>query len=209
MNVFKKIWHKFLDIFGELHISKYPLWMMYDPTYFKMTGTKILEVLNLVKPGDILIRGYDGYADGYFIPYSENHGRYSHAGIYVGNNEVIHAVSPCVSTIHLIDFVECDRLAILRPKSGIDKAILNAKAFAKNVIKYDFDFSKGSNSLYCFELCAECYPNLAIERKDARILGGLIRRNECYLASSLFESKDLELVFEYNPQNKIDFTANK
>ena len=92
-----RIWRRFLEIFGDVKISRYPLWIMYDPEYFKMPGEQILEVVNHVEVGDVILRGYDGYADGYFIPYAEGHGRYSHAGMYTGNCMVTHAVSPKVA----------------------------------------------------------------------------------------------------------------
>lgn len=96
MNIFKKFWHKFLDIFGDIKVCKYPLWISYDPYYFKMPGKEILEILKHIKVGDVILRGYDSYADGYFIPEVEGHGRYSHAGLYTGLDMVTHAISPYV-----------------------------------------------------------------------------------------------------------------
>lgn len=78
-----------------------------------MTADKIRRVLSLVKPGDVLLRRYDGYVDNAFID-----GKYSHAGIYVGNDMIIHAINPIVSEIDVIDFCRCDNICILRPVSG-------------------------------------------------------------------------------------------
>ena len=176
---------------------------MYDPEYFKMPGDQILEVINHVEVGDVILRGYDGYADGYFIPCSEGHGRYSHAGMYTGNGMVTHAVSPNVEQIHVLEFMECDRIAVLRPKSGVAQAVAKAEAYFEKKVGYDFSFSEGDEALYCFELCAECYSCLGIPRKDAKALGGLVQRKQCYLASSFFESDGFELVYECNPANGI------
>lgn len=37
----RKIWVRFLEIFGNIKIFKYPMFAVYDPDYFKMTGDKI------------------------------------------------------------------------------------------------------------------------------------------------------------------------
>lgn len=37
----RKIWVRFLEIFGNIKIFKYPMFVVYDPDYFKMNGEKI------------------------------------------------------------------------------------------------------------------------------------------------------------------------
>ena len=37
----RKILVRFLEIFGNIKIFKYPMFVVYDPDYFKMTGDKI------------------------------------------------------------------------------------------------------------------------------------------------------------------------
>ena len=90
-----------------------------------MTGEKILEAAQVIKPGDIVLRGYDHYLDGHFIK-----GDYSHAAVYVGQSMLVHAVSPAVCKVHLIDFMECDRIAIYRPKKYAASAAAAAKKYA-------------------------------------------------------------------------------
>ena len=63
-----RIWSKFLTAFGNIKVFKWPFFMVYDPSYFKMTGDKILEVVSIMKPGDVILRGFDGYLDGKFVP---------------------------------------------------------------------------------------------------------------------------------------------
>ena len=58
-----KIWSKFLTIVGDIKLFRYPFWIVYDPNYFKMTGDKIIEVMEVLKPGDIILHGYDMYLD--------------------------------------------------------------------------------------------------------------------------------------------------
>jgi len=140
------------------------------------------------------------YADGKFIP-----GDYSHGAIYVGDNTVIHAVAEGVSEINIVSFCMCDRIYILRPRCGVKQAIAKAKKFAKDNIPYDFAFKRNSSALYCFELCAECYPKLDIGLKTASAFFGLAKKENVYLAESFTESPDFKAVFEWNPKRKIAF----
>lgn len=94
--------------------------MIYDPSEYEMDGIHIQKALSILMPGDILLRGYNHYLDGYFIDDPHD---YSHGAIYAGNNKVIHAVAKGVSEIHVIDFMKCDRICILRPRCGQDEAI--------------------------------------------------------------------------------------
>lgn len=89
--------------------------MAYDPESFVVDGNDILQIMEVIQPGDVLLRGYNKYLDGKFIPDKKG---YSHAGLYVGGNQVIHSVSPSVQFIHIIDFCEADRIMVLRPKCG-------------------------------------------------------------------------------------------
>ena len=199
-----KLWSKFLTVLGNVKVFKWPFFIVYDPSSFSVSGEYILEILRHLKPGDILLRGYDMYLDSYFIQAKRS---YSHAGIYIGNNQVIHAVAPNVSICNIIDFCECDRIAIVRPKSGQTKAIQRAKKFLKDNVPYDFNFCHGKETLYCFELAAECYSRLNIPRKTVRAFFGIIRKKNVVLSDSFFESKDFKLIYEYNPKFNINLIA--
>lgn len=194
---FYKLWSKFLTFVGDIKIFRFPFFMVYDPNYFKMTGSKIIELMEIIEPGDIILRGFDNYLDGKFIPDKLG---YSHGAIYIGNNEIIHAVAEGVSKINIVEFCECDRIAVFRPKKGMRKAVQNAKRFLKDSIPYDFGFENGVSSLYCFELCGECYPNLNIPKLTVSKLFGLVKKEDVYLAESFFKSKDVECIFQYNPK---------
>ena len=99
--------------------------------------------------------------------------------------------------------MRCDRICILRPSKNKKKAILIAKKFVEENIPYDFNFKEGASNVYCFELCALCYPTLDIHKIKFKKLFGLLKRN-AYLADSFRDSKDFEIIFEYNPKHKID-----
>ena len=127
-----------LKILGDIKYHPWPLFFIYDPKGYQVKGYEVREVLNLVKPGDILLRGYDKYLSSLFIP-----GYFSHAALYVGEvretdrdtyfptstsaststqfrhfgtgqQMVVHAMAQGVFLEDLIDFCRCDRLVILR-----------------------------------------------------------------------------------------------
>lgn len=199
--IFNNGWTRFLDFFGDIKLFKYPFFLVYDPSFFQMTGEKIEEAMTILQPGDIILRGYDCYLDGHFID-----GDYSHGAIYVGDNTIIHAVSPIVCRTHSITFMECDRIVILRPTCDVKDAIEKANEFADLKVPYDFYFeSDSANRLYCFELVAACYPELEFEKHEVKKFFGLVKR-QVYLSKSFIESKKVVKMFEYNPRLKSDFS---
>ena len=195
---------KFLTWFGDIKVFPRPMFIVRDPEFFKMTGDKIIEVMEILKPGDIILRGYDYYLDGKFIP---DKLKFSHGAIYIGDGKIIHAVAEGVSYTNVVEFCECDRIAIFRPKKGQKTAITKAKKFAKSKVPYDFGFSRGTSAMYCFELCGECYDKLNIPRCTVKKLLGLLKKEDVFLAESFFKSKDMKCIFHYNPKFNIDFVA--
>lgn len=135
MGLFKKIligsMNAFLKVFGDLKIFPWPFFLIYDPGSYRVKGEDIRDVIQLARPGDILLRGYYNYLDGYFIP-----GYFSHVGLYLGEiteadktylptpagekyfrtgeQIVAHAMAEGVFMEDLINFCRCDVMAILR-----------------------------------------------------------------------------------------------
>lgn len=173
------------------------MFLVYDPDDYAIGGEQVLEIMKKIREGDIVLRGYDNYLDGKFIP---DKLKFSHGAIYVGNGKIIHAIAEGVSETDIIEFTRCDRIAIFRPKSGQKQAIAKAKKFLKNKIPYDFGFSSGVSALYCFELCGECYPKLNIPRKTVKKLFGLLQKKDVFLAESFFTSPDMTCIYHYNPK---------
>lgn len=204
------IWLRILDIFGDIRVSIYPFWMLYEPEYFAVTGDKIYEALKIAKPGDVLLHCFDAFLCTKFI--NTDAGRaMSHGGLYIGDNKVIHSTIEGVNQTTFIDFAEADRLCILRPRKGARQAVAMAKKMLKNGVKYDILFKKNKTKtltepVYCFELCAECYPKLDIPLKKKKMFFGLFTRKEpMYLPDSFYDSPDFEVVFEYNPKYGINY----
>jgi len=202
MSILSKCSDVFWKIVGNTKVFRYPVWFVYDPDQPKVDGSHMLKLMEVAKPGDILMRGWRHYLNGYFIP-----GDYSHGGIYLGNNEVLHAVPQGVCRCNVIDFINADRICLLRPKKHVSIAVETALMLESRHLPYDYKMTKGDEALYCFELCAECYRRLAnIEKVQPKLLGGLIKRSEpAWLSFSFLNSPDFYTVMEFNPDKGVDF----
>jgi hypothetical protein len=121
---------RLLTILGDVKVFRWPMFLVYDPGSYRVRGRDMRELIELVRPGDVLVRGYTMYLDGKFIP-----GYFSHAGLYLGPvteadralaperhrgrvepgaQMVIHAVAEGVGMLDVLDFARCDRLLVLR-----------------------------------------------------------------------------------------------
>jgi len=205
---FTGIRDRFLTAFGNVKVFRWPLFAVYDPDDYAVDGKAVEDVMRILEPGDVLIRGYQHYLDGFFIPQKSGKtwdGKdagegWSHGAVYVGNRTVIHAVAEGVSEIHALDFLNCDRVAVLRPSSGARAACRKAKALVGT--EYDFSFSDANGALYCFELVAECYPELGMKTfKESRLFGLL--KKDVYLAQSALDCEGLNLLYVHNPASGI------
>jgi hypothetical protein len=127
----KGVIDKFLTFFGDIKVFSFPMFVVYDPGSYRVKGEDIRKLIATVKPGDILVRGFKNYLDGYFIP-----GYFSHAGVYLGpvqekdlelvsrpegkklfrtgEQMVVHALAEGVLMEDLIQFCRCDYMAVLR-----------------------------------------------------------------------------------------------
>ena len=139
MSAHRSIAERLLTIFGDIKVYPFPLFVLYDPGGYLIRGEDVRNVLKKVLPGDILLRGFRRYLDGYFIP-----GKFSHIGLYLGAVEesdrqtvkndrgkemfqpgeqmVLHAMAEGVLMEDLLTFCRCDYLAILRFPEVIRRA---------------------------------------------------------------------------------------
>ena len=133
----KTLYEWVITVFGDILVYKFPLFLLYNPTSYRVRGEDVRECLERIRPGDILVRGYDNYLDGRIIP-----GYFSHVGLYLGDitqddvdtivrageadwlpdahsvrpgpSKVIHALAEGVLTEDVINFCRCDYMAVLR-----------------------------------------------------------------------------------------------
>lgn len=188
-----KIKEWLLKIFGDIKLIPWPLFIYYQKgDYYKVSGEDTKRVIDTIRPGDVIIRGYDSYLDGYFIP-----GEYSHSGIYIGKGEVIHAIAEGVTKTTLIDFCRCDRVLVMRPKQHRKTAIGRVIEWLGK--PYDFDFAEGDSAFYCHELTARAYKELGIPKVVPYF--GIFRfcgAEKRYLAESFITSANFDKVIEIN-----------
>ena len=193
----------FLYFFGRIKVYRWPMFVVFDPKGYDVKASGIRKAMSLAKRGDVFVRRYRNYLDGYFIP-----GRFSHSGLYVGEGIIIHAMGEGVQKIDILDFLRCDGFAMLRPvmKDGRDidaiteKASKIAHSYLGNGYDYDFNIEKPGKKpterVYCHELTMKCYPDLDIPLVKPSLWNGMITlKKKQVLAQSFFDSEDFELVY--------------
>lgn len=178
-------WVKALTILGDIKISKYPCWFLYQPEEYKIKGDDIRKVIDTIEPGDIICHNYNDYLVSKLIP-----GDYSHGAVYIGNNKLIEAVAEGVIESDIIDFCRCDSVKIFRPISGQDKAIYRVKKWIGK--DYDFKFKSLNDSYYCWELCAEAYQELDIQKYAIQFM---MKEIPCLGTKYIYESFDSNMNF--------------
>lgn len=183
-----QIYNGFVKILGDIKVYPYPLFVIYDPGSYKIKGEEMREVMQRVEPGDILVRGYVNYLDGYLIP-----GFFSHAGLYLGKVEdddkrfvkphamhlfrtgeqmVIHAMAEGVFMEDLLNFCRCDYMMILRRNPAIESEKARQVTFRQvlesalqrlgSAYDFQFDFSD-IRKLSCTELVYICCKDFITE----------------------------------------------
>jgi len=202
MKILSNIYRKTLKIFGDIKVFPWPMFILYHPEGYGVKGEDVRKIIKLTKPGDILVRGYKRYLDGYFIP-----GFFSHAGIAVQEGMVIHSIAEGVFKEDLINFCRCDFMAVLRFQKGKvtegDKYQACVKAEKMIGSSYDFEFESGDKEYYCTEMVYEAWrPHLEIEPMEIKALGGLIKKKS-FMPDQFWKHVDLNAVFftEYVSDN--------
>jgi hypothetical protein len=180
-----------LTMFGDIKVFRRPLFAVYDPTDYGVTGWDCRRFSDLAEPGDVVLRGYDGYLDGFFIPLGVS--GCSHSGVCIGD-DVVHSVAEGVSRCDVLDFIRADRAVLLKPvdDSVRDEAVRTALSLVG--CPYDFDFETEDSEIkngvgaryYCHEFTRRCYPGVSIDETSgrARFLG--LRSPKTFLADSFY-----------------------
>lgn len=169
---------------GILH----PFWFIFSGKSFRLKGRHYRDLAEIIQPGDILIRRFEGYVDKWLIP-----GWWNHAGIYVGEldgkqRKVVHAISDGVIVDDLIDFMRTDHVIVLRvPGVHSEQAIERAKAAIGSEYDFAFDF-KESVRFSCTELISHCYPGHINGKKR---LGRMT-----VVADDIVETPTMEIVWD-------------
>lgn len=185
-----------IKLSGDLYIHKFLLWLVYKPHHYALTGENTREIISRVKPGDILLRRYDGYVNSRLTP-----GFWGHAALCVSDVEVIHALGAGVVREDLITFCRTDSVSVLRVADAapgmVERALACAEEHEKARTAYDYRFRDDKNkAVYCTELVNVCYDGLFDD--DFEVVAG-----NCILApNGLRQSRKVSLVieFKYDPR---------
>lgn len=221
MNLITYLRNSFLTLFGDIKVFKFPLFILYDPGSYKVKGNDVRKVIETVQKGDILIRGFSNYLDGYFIP-----GTFSHAGLYLGETHkgddpmpeviekrfhegkqtVIHAMAEGVFMEDVINFCRCDYLLILRRNKRTEPQLDLEEDFdhiyyhaIKNLGKgYDFSFDfENSDDLSCTELVYECAKHYLyhynVKIREKKVFGFIKKK---LLIPDDFVTEQFDIVFQ-------------
>jgi len=159
------------------------MWITINGRSFSLKGKHYRKVVSIIKPGDIVIRRFEGYLDRIFLP-----GWFNHAGIYIGHNTVIHAISDGIVTEDIIDFMRTDHMIVLRPPSKCAKtAVTTAVSLLGRPYDFSFNFNE-SLRFSCTELVDHCYKGLISGKKR------LGRRT--VVADDIVETNELTVVWD-------------
>ncbi len=166
--------------------------LVYQPKSFRIKGAHTRDIMKKIRPGDVLMRGYVNYLDGYFIPKGKS--KCSHSGLYIGDGKVVHAIAEGLLIHDIIDFCRTDRIVVLRPEDGQEWAIEHAIKCEDADIEYDFNFTPDEGKYYCHEFTASCFPNFEIEMLSQKILG-LIPAKAVYLSDSFYLNEHFKEIY--------------
>lgn len=147
----------FVDFFGGIRIYWCGI-VLWGDSMMDMKGPDMRKVLETAKKGDLILRRFDNYLSSFFIS-----GTYSHIGLYVGDNFVIHVGKDGIMKEDILTFIRADRVAIVRPVdvSTIEPAVAEAYEQLALGVEYDYIFDTNSpEKFYCSEFTDYCYGQL-------------------------------------------------
>lgn len=138
-----------LEFTGHMMLHNRPPWFVYQPDIHKVRGPDVRRILDVVEPADILLRRFDGYLNTILTP-----GFWGHGGGYVGDNQMVHAVSQGTISEDILNFCRADAICVLEVDVSAEEkalAVQRLKISAEEKVPYDFDFSRKNKTAYCTE----------------------------------------------------------
>ena len=128
--------------------------ILFGDSHYSIKGPDQREIINMLEPGDMLLRTYNNYLGSMLTK-----GYWSHAAMFVGGNDVIHMLGDGITKEDILTFTRCDDVAILRSRdiSLIPIAIEKANGFLDTGIDYDYNFDKKPDKFYCTEFVWQCF----------------------------------------------------
>jgi len=178
-----------IEFTGHIKFSQYPMWMQYKPKLHSVKGYQVRKILEILEPGDILLRRNALYLNTLFMPY------WGHAGLYIGDNKVIHSLGQGVIKEDILDFCRTDSISVQRITNmeELDALVKQSIKFAEEKLgsEYDFEFELGNNKYSCTELINSCYPFIFKDDYE-EVMGNLV-----ITPKGIYNSKATESILEF------------
>jgi hypothetical protein len=155
-----------VDFIGGIRIY-WGGFVLFGDSHHKLKGPHLRAVLDCIQPGDLVLRRFDNYVSSFFIK-----GRFSHIGIYIGENSVVHVGGDGIKKEDVLTFLRADDGAIVRPKDKtlVIKAINKARVQLDNNVEYDYFFDTDCpKKFYCSEFTDYCYGYMLKPETDGII----------------------------------------
>ena len=184
------IYKQGMTYFGDIMVA-------FEPPACK--AKQLREMVPFLQRGNVIFRYYDYYLDGIFIP-----GQFTHSGVIISPNEVIHSVAEGVVTIDPLDFVkDTDGFKIAKPlyssNEAMEKAIEWAYLHVEHKTEYDFTF-KDPGKFYCHEFTVNFLKTAGIKYFTPTVISFGVWpfkfRKELYLADDIGEKCQEVYIFE-------------
>lgn len=181
-------WYRFkkkvIDFFSNINVAKREVHLV--------TNEMAERVAPKLRPGDILLRRTDGTSGNAFIP-----SWWKHAGVYVGEGEVVEAVFKGVDRNTFKKFMtDGDSIMIVRPKnlSPQQREAIATYAVGQVGKPYDFDFN------FVDELRLSC-TELASHAVKAGAGKELVEKNWLgAVTGDAFKNSNFELIWSNVPK---------
>lgn len=152
-----KLIKSIVNVFGNIQFFPQPFFcLLWGNSHYKVKGPEMRKVIDELQEGDIIMRRYDRYVSGWFIP-----GFWTHTGIVVSEKTIIHAMTKGVIEEDVMTYLRADHIEVLRVSNK--KFISNAISKAKDSLGKEYDFlfdSTDDERMYCTELVKVCYPKI-------------------------------------------------
>lgn len=133
-----RILRKLVFLLGDLRwlgLNKFPFCLGWYSYQDEIDLNEVIEeAIPLLEPGDIILHRDDGFVSNLFIG-----GAMIHAGLYIGDGQVVEAISEGVVRRNCAHILYSDKACILRPKIDQDKILL-AIEWAKKIIGFGYDY---------------------------------------------------------------------
>ena len=192
MNKFKN----FINFICDVYIYTNPMFFIYKPMMHKVKGHEIRQILDEIKVGDILLRKFDGYLNTFFTP-----GFWSHAGIYIGNNTMAHAVREGVIEEDILDYCRTDSVALIRLKEHYhfneETMLKYAEEHINNNTEYDYDFKDDNGKVYCTEFVNICLGYIFDMDYEPKIVKAFSHKIRFLLPDSIFNSDKVDKILVF------------